>query len=313
MDFTTVHEEGPNYGRSPYDVTFRRNMQGLNVFEKGIGYLWACLSLYTGECAYLCLYAAALVYICLRGSRREKEIFIPSSVFLILTVYNPVAPVILDKFFDVNNEYYRFFWLLPVIFLVPYLFAKLILSAAKGTDRVTISLLILCICLVSGKYVYSDGLKLATNIYKMPDELIKISEVIHDDSDAEYPKAFLEYEYNMQMRQYDPKILLTIDREDYLYAAGNTYTDEMLNDEMHPQYRLLAALVKMQPVEEEAFLDALEATKTEYVVLNRNNPRTSFLLIAGLKKVQETENHIVFKYSIKEPYDFELVDYSVVY
>jgi hypothetical protein len=35
--------------------------------------------------------------------------------------------------------------------------------------------------------------------------------------------------------------------------------------------------------------------------------------MAGLKKVAETENHIVFKYDIKEPYDFELVDYSVVY
>ena len=288
-------------------------MQGLNVFEKGIGYLWACLSLYTGACAYLCLYAAALVYICLRGSRREKEIFIPCSVFLILTVYNPLAPVILDKFFDVNNEYYRFFWLLPVIVLVPYLFTRLIITATKGSDRIVISLLILCICLVSGKFVYSDGLKPAANIYKMPDELIEISRMIHEDCDAEYPKAFLEYEYNMQMRQYDPKILLTIDREDYLYAAGNAYTDEMLSDEAHPQYRLLASLVRMQPVEEDAFLDSLEATKTEYVVLSKDNPRTSFLLIAGLKKVNETENHVIFKYNIKEPYDFELVDYSVVY
>ncbi len=288
-------------------------MQGLNVFEKGIGYLWACLSLYTGACAYLCLYAAALVYICIRGSRREKEIFIPCSVFLILTVYNPLAPVVLDKFFDVNNEYYRFFWLLPVIVLVPYLFTMLILTAEKGSDRLIVSLIILCLCLVSGRFVYSKGIDFSTNIYKMPDELIEISKIIHADSDAGYPKAFLEYEYNMQMRQYDPKILLTIDREDYLYAVGNPYSDDMLADEAHPQYRLLALLVRMQPVEEEAFLDALETSKTEYVVLNRNNPKTSFLLIAGLKKVGETENHIVFKYDIKEPYDFELVDYSVVY
>ena len=288
-------------------------MQTINVYEKGIGYLWACLSQYTGACGYLCLYAAALVYICLRGTKREKEIFLPASVFLILTVYNPIAPVILDKFFDVNNEYYRFLWILPLIVLIPYLFTKLIFTAGKGRDRILITLIILCICLASGKFVYADGLKIATNIYKMPDELIKISQIIHEDSSAEYPKAFLEYEYNMQMRQYDPKILLTIDREDYLYAAGNVYSEEMINDEAHPQYRLLAALVRMQKVDEEAFIDALEETKTEYVVLSRENPRTSYLLAAGLKKVDETESHIVFKYNIKEPYDFELVDYSVVY
>lgn len=288
-------------------------MQGLNVFEKGIGYLWACLSLYTGACAYLCLYAAALVYICIRGSKREKELFIPCSVFLILTVYNPIAPVILDKFFDVNNEYYRFFWVLPVIVLIPYLFTKLIFSAKKGTDRIIITLIIACICLVSGKFVYSDGLKIAKNCYKMPEELIEISEIIHEDSQVAYPKAFLEYEYNMQMRQYDPKMLLAIDREDYLYAVSNVYSEDMLNDEAHPQYRLLAALVRMQPVENEDFIDALETTKTEYVVLNKDNPRTSYLLIAGLKKVKETENHVIFKYDLKEPYEFELVDYSVVY
>ena len=34
---------------------------------------------------------------------------------------------------------------------------------------------------------------------------------------------------------------------------------------------------------------------------------------AGLQEVGETETHIVMKYELKEPYEFELVDYSVVY
>ena len=288
-------------------------MQGLNVFEKGIGYLEACLSYYTGACAYLMLYVAALVYVCVFGSRREKEIFIPCSVFLLLTVYNPVAPVVLDHFFDVNSEYYRFFWIAPVIILVPYLFTKLIITRVSAAQRIIVSSLILVICILSGRFVYADGIKLAQNIYKMPDELIEISGLIHEDSEAEYPKAFLEYEYNMQMRQYDPKMLLTIDREDYLNAVSIPYTEEMLSDELHPQYRLLAALVRYQEVDEQSFLDALEVTKTEYVVLSKSHPRIDYLKDAGLKKVSETEDHVILKYEIKEPYDFELVDYSVVY
>lgn len=289
-------------------------MQGLNVTEKGIRYLWECFGNYTGSCAYFMLYAAALVYICIAGTKREKEIFVPSSVFLLLTVYNPVAPVILDHFFDVNNEYYRFFWIAPVIVLVPYLFAKFIITRTDRKQRVIVSLLIAAICLVSGKYVYADGIKWAQNIYKMPPELIEVSEKIHLDSDAEYPKAFLEYEYNMQMRQYDPKMLLTIDREDYLYAVSNpSYSNEMLEDEAHPQYRLLAALVRFQDIDGEDFLDALEATKTEYVVVSRENPRIGYLSEIGLRTVAETEDHVIFKYELKEPYEFELVDYSVVY
>jgi hypothetical protein len=166
---------------------------------------------------------------------------------------------------------------------------------------------------VSGKYVYADGIKWAQNIYKMPPELIEVSEKIHKDSQSEYPKAFLEYEYNMQMRQYDPKMQLTVDREDYLNAVSTPYTEEMLEDETHPQYRLLAFLVRLQPIDREAFLDALESSKTDYVVINKSNPRNTFLLSAGLKKIAETEHHNVFRYEVKEPYVFELVDYTVVY
>ena len=289
-------------------------MQGLNVAEKGIWYLKECLAYYTGSCAYFMLYVAALIYICIAGTKREKEIFIPCSLFLLLTVYNPVAPVVLDHFFDVNSEYYRFFWILPVIVLVPYLFTKLIVTRTDTGQRIVVSVLIAAICIVSGRYVYADGIKWAQNIYKMPPELIEVSELIHKDSDAEYPKAFLEYEYNMQMRQYDPKMMLTIDREDYLYAvSAATYDREMLEDELHPQYRLLALLVKNQDIDSADFLDALEASKTEYIVINKNHPRIDYLLEAGLEMVTETENLAILKYELKEPYVFELVDYSVVY
>ena len=115
------------------------------------------------------------------------------------------------------------------------------------------------------------------------------------------------------MRQYDPKMQLTIDREDYLYVMTNDYTDEMLKDEEHPQYRLLAELIKLQDVNADAFVDALEATKTEYVVVIKDHPRIGYLEEAGLKKVAETAEHVIYKYDVKEPYVFELVDYSVVY
>ena len=288
-------------------------MQGLNVTEKGITYLWECLSLYTGACAYMLLYVAALIYICIYGSRREKEIFVPCSVFLLVTVYNPAAPLILDHIFDVNSEYYRFFWVTPVLILIPYLAALLITRSQTGRQRIIVTGLLVLTVMFSGRFVYTDGFRLAHNIYKMPDEMIEVSELIHKDSGNEYAKAFLEYEYNMQMRQYDPKMLLTIDREDYLNAVSMPYTEEMLNDEAHPEYRLLALLVRNQPVEKDEFIQALENTKTEYVVVKSSHPKINYLKSAGLKTVGKTDSNTIFKYELSEPYEFELVDYSVVY
>ncbi|MCR4738995.1 MAG: hypothetical protein K5886_01890 [Lachnospiraceae bacterium] len=287
-------------------------MQSINVFEKGIGYLEEVLSYYTGGCAYLLLYVLCLAVLYIRGTEREKKIFIPQGVFLLLTVYNPVAPLLLDRFFDVNSEYYRFFWLAPLLILIPFVFSDFILKAEKG-ESITVILILAAVLLMSGDFVYKNGIRLAENIYKMPDELISVSELIHEDTDKEYPKAFLEYEYNMQMRQYDPKILLTVDREDYLYAVTNNFTDEMLKDETHPQYKIIAALVKYQEVQEEEFKNAMEATHTEYVVLDKQNLRLDYLENCGLKKTGETENHYIYRYPLKDDVVFELVDYSVVY
>ncbi len=283
------------------------------MFEKGIGYLEACLEYYNGSNAYALLYVLALIYLLIFGNEKEKKIFIPSGIFLMLTVYNPIAPVILDKFFDVNSEYYRFFWITPIIILVPYIAVKLILNSEGIKERALVSVIIACIFLLSGNYLYKNGVRWAENIYKMPDEMLEVSRMIHEDTKLEYPKVFLEYEYNMQMRQYDPKLLLTVDREDYLYAVANEFTEEQLEDETHPQYKIIAALIKYQEVETEDFKEAMEETHTEYVVLDKNNIMLPYLRDAGLKTVGETETHCIMKYELNEPYEFELVDYSVVY
>lgn len=288
-------------------------MSLINVTERGLEYLRLCLDLYSENCAFLMLYFLALAFVCVKGNDLEKRIFVPSGFVLLLTVYNPVSPVVLMHFFDVNSEYYRLFWIAPVIILVPYVAIRLIMMLEGTAKRVGLGILIACIIMLSGNFLYSNGYVKAENVYKMPDELIEVSEIIHRDAKTAYPTAFLEYEYNMQMRQYDPKILLTVDREDYLYATSMNYTEEMLSDETHPQYKLLAALIKYQDVDVNDLANALEATHTEYVVLSKANPNGEYLKKAGLRVIGETENRNVYKYDLKEAYEFSLVDYSVVY
>lgn len=288
-------------------------MTVLNVAEQGIHYLRSCLDLYSENCAFPALYFAALIFLCAKGSERDKRIFLPGGVVLLLTVYNPFSPVILMHFFDVNSEYYRFFWITPAIVLVPYVATNIITQQKDVKQKIAIGALIAVLFVFSGNFLYANGYQKAENIYKMPPELMEVSSIIHENSDTEYTKAFLEYDYNMQMRQYDPKILLTIDREDYLYATSADYTQEMLHDPEHPQYRMLAALIKFDPVNPADFTDALETSNTEFVVVNKTHRMIPYLKQAGLYQVGETKERAVFKYDLKDPYVFELVDYTAVY
>jgi len=287
----------------------------LNVTEQGLNYLRECLNLYGDTCAFLVLYVLALIFVCAKGSRLEKQIFLPSGVMLLLTVYNPLFPVVLNSFFDVNNEYYRFFWITPVVILVPYIATKLVLMMSTPAAKSAMAVALVLIMIISGNFLYKNGYQKAENIYKMPGELMEISQLLHENTDKEYPKVLLEYEYNMQMRQYDPKILLTIDREDYLFANTNDYSGEMLSDAEHPQYKLLAVMARVQTVDvmPETFEEACEQTHTDFVVISNDSNLHSYLQHAGLYPVATTENHVIYKYNLTEPYAFELVDYTPVY
>ena len=290
-------------------------MQDVFVEFSKLSYLKECLVRYSGRSAYLMLYFAALIFVALKGNKKEKQIFIPMSILLVITVYNPVFPIILNKFADINSEYYRFFWMTPVIVLVPLVATKLITELVKEKSKSnTWALIIIAFIFVSSSvFMYKNGIVFAENMYKIPNELIKISEILHEDCEDEYPKAFLEYEYNMQMRQYDPRILLTIDREDYLNAISGDYTWEMIDNDSFPQYRILAALFRYQDVDLNRLCEALEQTKTEYIVLTKGSTMIDALKGHGLSVVASTENHVILKYDLQERRPFELVDYSECY
>ncbi len=285
-------------------------MQTLTVVDTGLSYMQACLSYYLDGGAFFLLYLAALLFVLIAGTKREKQLFLPSALLLFLTVYNPVFPMVLNKIFDVNKEYYRFFWIAPVVIIIPYVCARLIMMQDKVYRRIAFVIVMFAVLCLSGTFIYAGGYQRTDNIYKMPDELLEISELIHEDAKTEYPKVLMEYNYNMEMRQYDPTILLTIDREDYLYVVSQEYTQEMLDDDAYPQYKLLELLIRHGDISEEMFRQALEQTKTEYMVVSKGNAITPFFEQAGFRIVAQTENHVIYHYELKDPEPFELIDYS---
>ena len=287
-------------------------MQGVNVFENGIGYLFKCLGLYMGGTGYFVMYLLALLVVLFKGDKKDRELFLPSAAVLLVTVYNPVVPIILDKIFDVNSEYYRLFWIAPVIVLVPYAATKLIFSAKSGEKKALTVTVIFAMMFFAGNFVYAKGINISQNIYRIDDELIEIDGIIHEDCRDEYAKAFFEYDYNMEIRQYDPKMLLTVDREEYIYAVNYSYTDQMLEDESHPENILLALLVRNQKVSSDSLRRALDTTDTQYVVLTKGHPQDRFIRRAGLYEIGETATHIVYRFDLSDPYPYELLDYSNV-
>ena len=289
-------------------------MQTLNVNDAGFSYIFKCVGYYGEGTLYLWLYLFVIIFIAVKGEKRERLIFLPQAVTGLLTVFNPVFPVVLNRFFDVNKEYYRFFWMFPVITAVSFAAVNIVFRFSKNMVRGTvISLILLCTFGTAGSFIYENGYSGNTNIYQMPGELLQVCDIIHKDSDEQFPKVMAEYDYNMQIRQYDASILLACDREQYIDAITNGVDSEAIRAEENYENRLLAVVGRGVRMDEEAFKKALEETDTEYLVVTRDSDIADYLVEIGLIPVGHTANRSVYRYELKEHEDFELADYTGVW
>ncbi len=287
-------------------------MQTLSIEKAGLSYIFQCLELYSGECLYLILYGIGIIFIIWRGRKSEKRTFLYPSLVLLLTVFNPLLPVTIDRFFDVNKEYYRTLWIVPVVPLLAYLAVKFVTLPNRSSNyRNAVFLGFCCIFLGAGTFVYADGYIEQENIYKVPNDVIEVSELIHEHAMVKYPKAICDFRLHMELRQYDASILLTADRTQYLAVMQQTYQDDQTLEQNRAVNRILDVILKGEEVPKKEFLGYLDETNTEFVVVEaKNSVVLNYLSRMGLNRVGETEERVLMHYDLKNPIQYELADYS---
>ena len=288
-------------------------MQYLSVEKDGILYTLKCAALYNGSSFFILLFLAALIFILIKGTKEMKEVFLYPALVLLLTAYNPLFSLAVNKFFDINKEYYRFFWLTPVVILISAAAVQAV-EKAGNTGARKILILIGCALIIAGagSYSFSDGYHPRENIYGVPDEILSLSRMIRSNTDMKYPVAIMDIEANMEIRQYDPSILLACDRTQYLDYIGEAEVDAQTAEKNEYTDRLLSVVVKGEELEKDSFLEALDKTNTQFVVIIKNPAVSRYLTDAGLKLAGTTGQRMIFKYDLKEPIYYELADYSEI-
>ncbi len=289
-------------------------MQSVSVAGDGISYLFKCIGLYNGSSLYLLLYIAGLILIFFKGDREVRRIFLYPGIVILLTVYNPLLPLLINRFFDVNREYYRFMWITPVCILLPYGAAQYILRERKNPAWRTLSFAALVLIFAgTGSYVYSNGYIPADNVYKVPNEVMAVSKLIRANTDMKYPVAIMDRDMQMEIRQYDASILLACDRTQYLDFLGDVDEDELTEKKNEYVDRLLAVVAKYEEPDRDSFKEALNKTNTQFVVVEKTAPVLKYLSEAGLKEVGTTGRRVILKFRLDDPQYLELADYSAFY
>ena len=199
-------------------------MAGVTIQELGLRFVDACMRLYWGSCWYPLLFAAGLICTLVLGRKRKSGIFVGYTVFLLLTVYNPLVVKYLIAKVKFENEYYRFIWILPVIPAVAYYGVRLVTAFRKTWIKVLMAAAVLTGFVILGNPL--DGVvtnfAMAENIYKVPNDLRAVCDVIHQNQENDFPRVVFDGNLNSIVRQYDAGIATVISRNASIYRSGST-------------------------------------------------------------------------------------------
>ena len=275
-------------------------MAGVTIEEMGMQFVSACMKIYWSSCWYPLLFAVGLLCTLIWGRRRSSRIFIGYTFFLLLTVYNPLVVKYLISKAKFENEYYRFIWILPVIPAVAYYGVRLVTVIRWKWLRPIMAVLVAAALIVLGNPL--DGVVTnfakAENIYKVPDDLRAICDVIHQNQENEAPRAVFDNDLNSIVRQYDASMRLIISRNSSIYRAGSTVTgvyDE--NSDGYKRQKALLDVVDYQLYDDmEAFKKALQETRTEFVVVSKNEELQKVLEENDCERIGETASYNIFRF-----------------
>ena len=203
---------------------------------------------------------------------------------------------------DFENEYYRFIWILPVIPAIAYYGVTFVSAFKKKWLKAAAVLAVLGVLIVSGNPLNKvvKNFALAENIYKVPNELIEICEILHENMSNPdgRPRVVFDASLNNVARQYDAQFRLTIDRNASIYRAGSTVVGEFNeNSRRYKRQKAILDVIDYQIYDHpKKFRNALGKSKTKFVVVLKNEELQAFLLKNGCEQIAETESYNIFRY-----------------
>ena len=276
----------------------------IQIADAGMDFIRQCLKTYQGETCFLLLFAGAMLLLFWLkdpGSRALKLLLWPYFTILVSTVYNILIMKVLIQKLNFSGEYYRFFWLLPLGVVIPYVCVRLTASRKTWVKKLLVFLVLAVVIIAAGAPAWSRGLPLTSNPYRIPDDMIIVCDVIKKDAERERLSdvgVFFDFDLNLLVTQYDPSFRVVIPYESMMTTVntGRTVTDTD-NVWLNSRIRLVELLIMDRYwIPHEDFMSALNVTETAYVVYETSGPYHDYLLAAGLAEIGRTDDYVIYKY-----------------
>lgn len=171
-----------------------------------MNYMINLFKLYAGNGVLMGLYLTAWVMIvALERKKENKTAFAFSAWYLPLVIVNPLVGAVLEHFHMLPERIVRIYWLLPVFFAVAYGGALLVWRAEQKfrLGILTTAIVVMGLVAAGNPIVTGENFIKAENVYKLPDGVIQIVNMINEDAGGGERKAAMPLSLSTYARQYD--------------------------------------------------------------------------------------------------------------
>lgn len=251
---------------------------------------------YHGDSLYLAAFAVSLVLLWRQSQKRQGKTgkkAVAAVILALIFVFNEFAYRIVGRLTDAST-YYRFFWMLPVLFLIAYQFTEIFVGGKK-MHRL-LAAVVLAVCLGVGANLFflnRANFNRPKNIYGLDPEVLTIADAIMADwdSEQELPAAAFDMYLEYQVRTYEPRIVWGISRKAYLYQAQHGYDHKKYVRQQH----MIAAVNEGLKKDKQALRRSLDKSGVDYLVIRTAFDMDSYLSEISVVPIAQSENYTLYR------------------
>lgn len=255
------------------------------LFPKATDMALGAYSLYWNGTWLRWFYYICLGYLLLRKKNKQGKTLTRYIIWQYLVIFNPLVYYIAYLFLQAENVYVRLYYMLfPEIFMA-YILTLLVFDFKEKKNRIICVIVCGVVIMVLGKpYGELAEFSKPQNIYKLPQEIIELCDMINADSPDEAPRAIV-YQGDVRdrgpivyIRQYSSRIQMLYGRAGYVYK-GNQIFD----------------LIEKNEITMSEIGQLMEENNCRYLVWKYNQNDITEMENLGGNIVGKTENYVVIR------------------
>lgn len=242
---------------------------------------------YFGSSFLWLFYLAAMLFLFLKRKDLKNKLLIPLCILIFLFVFPQTFRFMRSYMFEGGSVYWRYMWSLQIHVIIAIALVEIVYLGRKANYGV--ALVGLGCLVIAGTFIFTpENFRKADNLYNIPDEVIKICNIIKEEVGEDGISDDLVVapsETAGWMRMYDGDICLLYGRHSYSLHTHNTDTE------------VIDAYLTNGNGDLEQVLNKIVESNCSYVVLSKREGMDAIADWNEYVMLGETDNYVIYKIS----------------